>query len=33
MNREIIKYTLLSMGAITICLAVYYLYLKYKEKK
>ena len=33
MNREIIKYTLISFGIITLCLAIYYIYLKYKEKK
>ncbi len=33
MNREIIKYSLISMGAITLCLAAYYFYLKHKEAK
>lgn len=33
MSREVIKYTLISMGVITAVLAAYYLYLLYKERK
>lgn len=33
MSREVIKYTLISMGVITLCLALYYLYVLYKDKK
>lgn len=33
MSRDLIKYTLISMGVITLLLAGYYIYLLSKEKK
>lgn len=33
MNREFVKYTLISLGVITLIVAGYYLYLTYKNKK
>lgn len=33
MNREIIKYVLISMAVITVGVAVYYIYILNKEKK
>lgn len=33
MSREVIKYTLISLGGITACLAIYYTYLTIKDKR
>lgn len=33
MNREFVKYTLISLGVITAIVAGYYIYLVYKDKK
>lgn len=33
MSREMVKYTLISLGVITAIIAVYYIYLVYKDKK
>lgn len=33
MNREVLRYTFISMGAITFGLLVYYIYTIYKDKK